>query len=64
MDKFKVGDKVKIVGDLSYSDNYFVGNTGIIDDIDEEMGIEVLMQDGGILCFSSYKDLELIEEQA
>ena len=60
MTKFKVGDKVKIVKNLSESANN-VGEIGVITIIDySDCFVEVAM--GRVGCFHVFSDLELVTE--
>ena len=60
MTKFKVGDKVKIVKNLSLSVNA-VGEIGVITYADESSCfVEVAM--GRVDCYHMYSDLELVTE--
>ena len=60
MTKFKVGDKVKIVENLSYSDNV-VGEIGVITYVDESnCFVEVVK--GRLGCYHVFSDLELVTE--
>ncbi len=60
MTKFKVGDKVKIVENLSGSSNK-VGEIGVITYADESSCfVEVAM--GRVDCYHVYSDLELVTE--
>ena len=61
MTKFKVGDKVKIVENLSYSANV-VGEIGVITYVDESnCFVEVVK--GRLGCYHVFSDLELVEEK-
>ena len=61
MTKFKVGDKVKIVENLSESANN-VGEIGVITIIGySDCFVEVAM--GRVGCFHVFSDLELVEEK-
>ena len=61
MTKFKVGDKVKIVENLSKSDNN-VGEIGVITTISPSgCFVEVVMGRKG--CYHVFSDLELVEEK-
>ena len=61
MTKFKVGDKVKIVENLSYSANV-VGEIGVITYVDESnCFVEVVK--GRLGCFHVPSDLELVKEK-
>ena len=61
MTKFKIGDKVKIVKNKSYSANR-VGEIGVITQINSSDCIVEVVK-GRLGCYHVFNDLELVEEK-